>query len=206
MSMKPIYNRGTRTKTMNPAGTAIQNIFPKLIKSLIQHPDGLRIEVIDGYPIKVSIWVDPADFGLVLGTRGRTFGALIVLARAVALRHDWKIRINELEETGKKVTTRRADIPPNPNWTSEPLIALLRETLKAFCHYEATITPIEREGVTSLEVEINVDEPWKDDEAMQTALSAIFNAIGKMQGHPMQVRYARAEASAMPTENRGRYA
>ena len=57
-----------------------------LAKSVVDDPDGGRVEVEDGRPVTLEVHVSEGDMGRVIGKRGRVANAIRTVVRAAAAR------------------------------------------------------------------------------------------------------------------------
>jgi predicted RNA-binding protein YlqC (UPF0109 family) len=57
-----------------------------LAKSVVDDPDGVRVEVEDGRPVTLEVHVSEGDMGRVIGKRGRVANAIRTVVRAAAAR------------------------------------------------------------------------------------------------------------------------
>lgn len=79
------------------ASDRIADLVEYLVESIVDDPDGVSLEVIDGEgssTIEVSVAED--DVAKVIGRRGRTIKAIRTLARALAARLDTAVEVEVL--------------------------------------------------------------------------------------------------------------
>lgn len=73
------------------------------IKSLIDHPEDLRIErTVDEMGVLYTIKVHPEDMGQVIGKGGATIRAIRDLARIIGLKNRARVTVRLLEPEGRK--------------------------------------------------------------------------------------------------------
>jgi len=72
-----------------PAATA-SAVLEYLVRSVVDDPDGVRIEVNDDHldKVRLDVHVAPGDMGRVIGRRGRVANAIRTVVRAAAVRDD----------------------------------------------------------------------------------------------------------------------
>ena len=61
-------------------------VLEYLAKSVVDDPDGVRVEVTDGRPVTLEVHVSEGDMGRVIGKRGRVANAIRTVVRAAAAR------------------------------------------------------------------------------------------------------------------------
>ncbi|MCB1017505.1 MAG: KH domain-containing protein [Acidimicrobiales bacterium] len=63
-----------------------RSVLEYLAKSVVDDPDGVRVEVTDGRPVTLEVHVSEGDMGRVIGKRGRVANAIRTVVRAAAAR------------------------------------------------------------------------------------------------------------------------
>ncbi len=61
-------------------------VLEYLARSVVDDPDGVRVEVEDGRPVTLEVHVSDGDMGRVIGKRGRVANAIRTVVRAAAAR------------------------------------------------------------------------------------------------------------------------
>lgn len=81
-----------------PAATA-REVLDYLVRSLVDNPDDVRVDVSDGrrHDVSLDVRVADGDMGRVIGKRGRTAQALRTVVRAAAVRDGVTVDIEFLE-------------------------------------------------------------------------------------------------------------
>lgn len=64
-----------------------------LAKSVVDDPDGVRVEVEDGRPVTLEVHVSEGDMGRVIGKRGRIAQSIRTVTRAAAVKDDTAVDI-----------------------------------------------------------------------------------------------------------------
>ncbi len=78
--------------------TRLQDLLHGLVRSLVDHPDAVRIESESGEAsILLRVYVAPEDLGKVIGKQGRTARALRTLLGAVASKYNQRFSLDVLE-------------------------------------------------------------------------------------------------------------
>lgn len=78
--------------------TPIINVITDTIKMLVNKPDLVNVNVSYGTNITVvDVTVDKPDVGLVIGSEGRTIGALRVLATGMAHKYQKRLNLNVID-------------------------------------------------------------------------------------------------------------
>ncbi|HMQ28333.1 MAG TPA: KH domain-containing protein [Acidimicrobiales bacterium] len=63
-----------------------RSVLEYLAKSVVDDPNGVRVEVTDGRPVTLEVHVSEGDMGRVIGKRGRVANAIRTVVRAAAAR------------------------------------------------------------------------------------------------------------------------
>ena len=88
---------------MAEAKTAYLEFLEYVLKSLVNHPEDVKIEKqVDEMGVLLLIKVHPEDMGLVIGKGGTTIRAIRNLVKIVGLRNRARVNI-KLEEPQKRV-------------------------------------------------------------------------------------------------------
>lgn len=83
-----------------------------VIKGLVDAPDKVKIErTVDEMGVLLSLSVDPADMGKVIGRSGNTAKAVRTLLRVVGMKNNARVnlKINEPEGGKKEVVMKTVD-------------------------------------------------------------------------------------------------
>ena len=68
-----------------PAATA-KTVLEYLVKAVVEEPEGVEVDVIDGRKTTLEVHVAPGDMGRVIGKRGRVAQSIRTVVRAAAVR------------------------------------------------------------------------------------------------------------------------
>jgi len=83
-----------------------QEFLEFVIKSLVDHPDDVKIErKVDEMGVLLSLKVHPDDMGQIIGRKGATVRAIRDLVRIVGLKNHARVNLKIEEPEGKKETT-----------------------------------------------------------------------------------------------------
>ena len=92
-----------------PAPEADQEFVEYIVKNIVDHPDDVKTErTIDEMGVLISLTVNPADMGKVIGKEGRTAKAIRTLLRTLGARHNARVNMKILEPGGREV-----EVPEN---------------------------------------------------------------------------------------------
>jgi len=83
-----------------------------VIKSLVDNPDAVKINrTVDEMGVLMTLTVDPADMGKVIGRSGNTAKAIRTLLRVVGMKNNARVnlKINEPEGGLKRDTMKTVD-------------------------------------------------------------------------------------------------
>lgn len=77
-----------------PAATA-KAVCEFLVRSLVRHPDEVKVHIVEGHPRgpRLDVTVADGDMGRVIGKRGRTANAIRSVVRAAAVRDDIDVAV-----------------------------------------------------------------------------------------------------------------
>jgi len=86
---------------------ADQEFVEYIVKNIVDNPDDVKTErKIDEMGVLISLTVNPADMGKVIGKEGRTAKAVRTLLRVLGARHNSRVNMKILEPGGKEVEVR----------------------------------------------------------------------------------------------------
>lgn len=77
-----------------------QEFLEVVIKALVDHPEDVKVErKVDEMGVLLTLDVNPADMGKVIGRSGNTAKAIRILLRVVGMKHNARVnlKINEPE-------------------------------------------------------------------------------------------------------------
>ena len=71
-----------------------QEFLENILKSLVNHPEDVKVEkTVDEMGVLLTIKVNPADVGMVIGRKGNTIRAIRTLVKIVGLKNRARINI-----------------------------------------------------------------------------------------------------------------
>ncbi len=77
-----------------PAPAHASAVLEHIAKSLVEEPDGVRVEVVDGAQrAQLNLYVADGDMGRIIGKRGRMASAIRTVTRAAAARDGVEIDV-----------------------------------------------------------------------------------------------------------------
>lgn len=83
------------------AERADQEFVEYVVKAIVTHPEDVVVErSIDEMGVLLTLKVNPADMGLVIGKRGSTAKAIRTLARIIGLRNHARVNFKIAEPQG----------------------------------------------------------------------------------------------------------
>jgi predicted RNA-binding protein YlqC (UPF0109 family) len=81
-----------------------QEFVEYIVKNIVDNPDDVKTErKIDEMGVLISLTVNPADMGKVIGKEGRTAKAVRTLLRVLGARHNSRVNMKILEPGGREV-------------------------------------------------------------------------------------------------------
>ncbi len=72
-----------------------------VVKELVENPDDVKVErTVDEMGVLVTLWVNPADMGKVIGKDGRTAKAIRTLLRVIGAKSNARVTLKIAEPEG----------------------------------------------------------------------------------------------------------
>lgn len=97
------------------ADSADQTFVEYVVKALVEHPDDVKVErKIDEMGVLLTLAINPADMGTVIGKEGRTAKALRTLLRVVGAKNNARVNLKILEPADGGRPTRPAQGEAQP--------------------------------------------------------------------------------------------
>jgi predicted RNA-binding protein YlqC (UPF0109 family) len=97
---------------MTNSSTADQEFLEYLIKSLVDHPEDVKVDrKVDEMGVLLSLHVNPLDMGQVVGRQGATANSIRSLLRIVGIKNNARINL-KIEEPEGSTRPPRGDRPP----------------------------------------------------------------------------------------------
>lgn len=82
-----------------------KDFLENIVKALVDHPDDVRVNrSVDEMGVLLSLKVNPADMGQVIGRQGSTARAIRSLVRIVGLKNHARVNLKIEEPEGGRVT------------------------------------------------------------------------------------------------------
>ncbi len=92
------------------SNTTDQEFLEYLVKSLVDHPEDIRIErKVDEMGVLLTLRVHPADMGQIVGRQGSTAKSIRALLRIVGMKNNARINLKIEEPDGS--TFHRPEAP-----------------------------------------------------------------------------------------------
>ena len=79
-----------------PAATA-SAVTEYIVKALVEEPDGVEVDVLEGRRTTIEVHVAPGDMGRVIGKRGRVAQSIRTVVRAAAVRDGVEVDVEFVE-------------------------------------------------------------------------------------------------------------
>ena len=97
--------------------TADQEFLEYLVKSLVDHPDEVKVDrKVDEMGVLLSLRVNPMDMGQVVGRQGATAKSIRSLLRIVGIKNNARVNL-KIEEPEGSTRPPRAERPVHPEQT-----------------------------------------------------------------------------------------
>ena len=92
-----------------------QEFLEYVVKQLVAKPDAVSVDrTIDERGVLLTLTVDPADIGYVIGKKGQTITSLRTLIRIIGAKSDARVTIKVNEPEGSERPPRRSDAEARP--------------------------------------------------------------------------------------------
>src|SRR5579864_2789216 len=99
---------------MANSSTADQEFLEYLVKSLVDHPDDVKVDrKVDEMGVLLSLHVNPMDMGQVVGRQGATAKAIRSLLRIVGVKNNARVNL-KIEEPEGSTRPPRGERPARP--------------------------------------------------------------------------------------------
>lgn len=87
-----------------------QEFVEYVVKALVDNPDKVKLErTIDEMGVLLTLNVDPADMGQVIGRQGQTAKAIRTLLKVVGAKNNARVNLKINEPEGSKRSPRREE-------------------------------------------------------------------------------------------------
>jgi predicted RNA-binding protein YlqC (UPF0109 family) len=97
---------------MTNSSSADQEFLEYLVKSLVDHPDDVKVDrKVDEMGVLLSLHVNAQDMGQVVGRQGATAKAIRSLLRIVGVKNNARVNL-KIEEPEGSTRAPRAERPP----------------------------------------------------------------------------------------------
>jgi len=107
-----------------------QEFVEYAVRAIVENPDKVKVErTIDERGVLLSLEVDPADMGKIIGKDGRTAKAIRTLLRVLGAQNDARVNLKIIEpEGGLGRASERVEQPVESVATVEPVAVDMPET------------------------------------------------------------------------------
>lgn len=101
-------------------GAVDQEFLEFVIKSVVDHPDDVKINrVVDEMGVLLTLKVNSADMGQIIGRQGATAKAVRTLLRVIGMKHNARINLKIEEPEGGRARTQETTSKSEPKNVSE---------------------------------------------------------------------------------------
>ena len=92
---------------MSKAADRDREFVEIIIKEIVNNPDAVKVvRTVDELGVLLSVKVDPADMGLLIGRSGSTAKAIRTLARIVGMRNNARVNLKIEEPEGGRAPAK----------------------------------------------------------------------------------------------------
>lgn len=167
------------------------------------HPEGLEVITIpSGRSVTVLIKAAGRDVGRVIGERGAHFNALKTLATAIGLKQGVSVELEPVPDPTEPGKAERYEkFKAREDWPKAEIVELLKATAQAVLRFEDLIEVVCEDlsdSTTMATVICSGANPAGLVDPIQTALKALFNAVGKANGRTIFVVVRPSQKSEPP--------
>ena len=93
---------------MAEQNVADQEFLENVVKALVDHPDEVKTErKVDEMGVLLTLFINPADMGQIIGRSGRTARALRTLLRVVGAKNNARVNLKIHEPEGSRPPSAR---------------------------------------------------------------------------------------------------
>lgn len=97
-----------------------QEFVEYVIKSIVDHPDEVKTtRIVDEMGVLLTLKVNPADMGQVIGRQGETARAIRTLLRVIGAKHNARVNFKIEEPEGEREPRARAASKEKPKDVDE---------------------------------------------------------------------------------------
>jgi len=101
-------------------GAADQEFLEFVIKSIVDHPEDVKVDrVVDEMGVLLTLKVNSADMGQIIGRQGATAKAIRTILRVIGMKHNARINLKIEEPEGGRARTQETTSKVEPKNVSE---------------------------------------------------------------------------------------
>lgn len=101
-------------------GSTDQEFLEFVIKSIVDHPDEVKVDrVVDEMGVLLTLKVNSADMGQIIGRQGATAKAIRTILRVIGMKHNARINLKIEEPEGGRARTQETASKSEPKNVSE---------------------------------------------------------------------------------------
>jgi predicted RNA-binding protein YlqC (UPF0109 family) len=99
---------------------ADQEFLEFVIKSIVDHPEDVKVDrVVDEMGVLLTLKVNSADMGQIIGRQGATAKAIRTILRVIGMKHNARINLKIEEPEGGRARTQETTSKSEPKNVSE---------------------------------------------------------------------------------------
>lgn len=92
-----------------------QQLVETIVKAIVSTPKDVKLErTVDERGVLLTLTVNPADVGYVIGKQGQTARAIRTLAKVIGAKNNARVNLKILEPEGSRGPRPQADAPEAP--------------------------------------------------------------------------------------------
>ena len=97
-----------------------QDFLEFVIKSIVEHPSDVKVDrAVDEMGVLLTLKVNSADMGTIIGRQGATAKAIRTILRVIGMKHNARINLKIEEPEGGRVRTQETTSKNEPKNVSE---------------------------------------------------------------------------------------
>lgn len=174
----------------------VKQLYTDLVKEVVAHPNKLQVGVkVDDVAVMMLITPHPDDVGRLTGTRNITKDSLMVIFTAIAARYGKRLEYVMDDERAFDYNFL-PDFKSRVDWPRIRIMDLIGRTCAALFEHRFEIQVSTLPGKSKLYIDIRPDEVRHVTETeLCSALSRVFNAIGKANGRIIYIEEIRRKGT-----------
>jgi len=91
-----------------------------IVKALVDYPDDVKIDrTVDEMGVLITMTVNAADMGKIIGRQGNTAKAIRTLLRVIGMKNNARVNLKINEPEGGRVVNEQTEVPSSVSSSSE---------------------------------------------------------------------------------------